>query len=97
MLKWYFQATRGLGILIPLHLAQRATRHDFSAVNSCTRSKIDDVIGSPHGFLIVLDNNERVSFVPQRGERFQQAQVIARLETDRRLIQYVQDTTQLGA
>ena len=58
MLKWYFQATPCFGILIPFHVAQRAARHDFSAVNSCARSKIDDVIGSPHGFLIVLDNNE---------------------------------------
>jgi hypothetical protein len=43
---------------IPFHVAQRAARYDFSAVNSCTRTKIDDVIGPPHRFLIVLDNDE---------------------------------------
>src|SRR5207249_1574040 len=42
MLKWYFQATRCFGILIPLHVAQRAARHDFSAVNSFGTSKRKD-------------------------------------------------------
>src|SRR6266542_1336935 len=89
MPKWYFQAACRLRIWVPFHVAQRAGRHDLPAVNSSTRTKIDDVIGAPHRFLIMLDNNQRVSFVPQCGERVEQSQVIARMKTDRRLIQYV--------
>jgi hypothetical protein len=34
-------------------------------MNSCSRAKIDDMVGGSHGVLIVLDNDEGVSSVPQ--------------------------------
>ena len=58
MAKRRFQTTCRLRMCISLDVAQRARRHDFSTVNSSTRTKIDDVIGAPHRFLIMLDNNQ---------------------------------------
>ena len=61
------------------------------------RPEIDDVIGAPHRFLIVLDDDERVSLLPQRGQRFEQAQVIARMQADGRFVQHVKHAAQIRA
>ena len=37
-------------------------------MNSRARPEIDDVIGAPHRFFIVLDHCRRVALVPQRRE-----------------------------
>jgi hypothetical protein len=57
MPKWYFQAACRLGICIAFHVEQRAGCDDLSSVNSGARSKINDVIGASHRFLIMLDDN----------------------------------------
>ena len=53
-----FKAARGLGIWIPLDVAQRSSRHHFAAVKSRTRPEIDDVIRAPHCFFVVLNDNQ---------------------------------------
>ena len=57
--------------------------------------KIDNVIGTPHRFVIVLDNDERVSFLAQRFERFEQPQIITRMQTDRRFVENVENAAQI--
>ena len=49
---------RGLGIWIPLDVAQRSSRHNFATVKPRTRSKINNVIGASNCFFIVLDNDQ---------------------------------------
>ena len=66
-------------------------------MNSRARAKIDNVVRAPHRFFIMLDNDERVAFVPQRGERIEQAQVVARMQTDRRFVEHVKDAAQVRA
>ena len=65
------EATGGLGIRILLDVAQRASGHHFAAMDTRARSEINDVIGVPHCFVIVLDHDQRITLVSQRGERFE--------------------------
>jgi hypothetical protein len=64
-------------------------------VNSRARPEIDDVIGAPHRFFVVLDHDQRVTLVPQRRECFEQALIIAWMQTNRRLVQYVKHAAQI--
>ena len=64
-------------------------------MHTCARAEIDDVIRAPHRFFIVLDDDERVSFFTQRGQRFEQAQIVARMQTDGRLVEHVKHAAQI--
>ena len=46
-----------------------ALKYDLSAVLARARAKIDDVIGRPYRFLVVLDDDDRVAQIAQTGER----------------------------
>ena len=46
-------------------------------MHACTRSQIDNVVGSEYGFLVMLDDDDRVTNVTKMSERGQQALVIA--------------------
>src|ERR1051326_4366827 len=63
--------------------------NDIPAFGSCTRTKIENVICPTDGFLIVLDNDDRVAEIPQLFESRQQARVVFVMKTDRWLIQDV--------
>ena len=78
-------------------VAQCSDRDDFPAVNTGARAKIDNVIGAPHRFLVVLDHHEGISFFAQRFERVEQAQVIARVQADGRFVEHVKDAAQIRA
>ena len=58
MTKRILQTTTGLGIFRTFDVAQRSSGDDFAAMNSGAWAKIDNVIGAPHRFLIVLDDHE---------------------------------------
>ena len=45
----------------------------------------------------MLDNDEGVSLLSQGRERFEQPKIIPRMQPDRRLVQHVEHTTQIGA
>ena len=64
-------------------------------MNAGPRTKIDNVIGATNRFVVMLDDHERVTFVSQRSERFEQAQVIAWMQTDCWFIQHVKNTAQI--
>src|SRR4029077_6211859 len=93
MTKRRLQITPSLGISCMLDVAQCSLHDYFAAVHARAWAKIDNVIGAPHRFLVVLDDDERVSFLPQGGERVEQTQIIARMQTDRRLIEHVKHAT----
>ena len=95
MAKWRVEATSGLGVWIPLDVAQRASRHHFAAVDSRARPKIDNVIGVPHCFFVVLDHDQRITFVSQSGECFEQSQIVAWMQTNSGFIQNVKHATQI--
>ena len=95
MAKWRVEATSGLGVWIPLDVAQRASRHHFAAVDSRARPKIDNVIGVPHCFVVVLDHDQRITFVSQSGECFEQSQIVAWMQTNSGFIQNVKHATQI--
>ncbi len=78
-------------------LGERSLRDDFAALPARAGPEIDDVIGAPHRLLIVLDDDERIPLRLQRLERVEQARIVARVQPDRRLIQYIQDAAQRRA
>ncbi len=67
----------------------RADGHEFAAGFARARAEIHDVIGAPHGFFVVLDDENRVAQIAQRFERAEQAAIVARVEADRRFIENV--------
>ena len=58
-------------------------------------SEIDDVIGALDGLGIVLDHQHRVAEIAQAGERVEQAIVIARMQSDGRLVENIEHAAQL--
>ena len=59
--------------------------------------KIDDVIRTANGLLVVLNHEDRIAHVSQPLESSQQPLVITRMQTDARFVQHVKDVAQLGA
>ena len=59
-------------------------------MHACTRTDIDDMVGSVHGVLIVLDHNQCVAQITQTLERIEQLVVVALVQTDGRLVQNIQ-------
>ncbi len=53
-------------------------------------AEVHHVIGAANGFLIVLDDEDRVAQVAQFFERRNQAVVVTRVQADRRLVQHVE-------
>src|SRR5215813_6737128 len=92
-----FQATRGFGIWIFLDIAQRSARDHLATMNSSAWPEINDVIGAPYRFFVVLDHQQRVTLVPQGRERFEQTLIIPRMQTNRWLIQDVKHAAQIRA
>ena len=95
MTDWRSQTAAGLRILRLLDFTQRSLRDDFAAVHAGARAEIDNMIGAPHRFFVVLDDDERISFFAQRRQRFEQAQIVARMQTDGRLIEHVKHAAQI--
>src|SRR5699024_7184848 len=47
------------------HLLGGARRHDLAPVDARTRAHVDDIVGRPHGVLVVLHHQQGVAQVPQ--------------------------------
>ena len=97
MPKGGLQTTSRLGVFRALDIPQGSLDDDFPAMHACARAKIDNVVGAPHRLVIVLDNDERVSFLPQRSERVEQPKIIARMQPNRRLVQHIEHAAKIGA
>src|SRR5205814_9466039 len=78
-----------------LDLRDRTGGDHFAAVDSGPRTQINDVIGASHRLFIMLNDNERISFSPQRAQGLEQSQVIARMQSDGRFIQHIENAAQI--
>ena len=60
-------------------------------------AEIHDVIGAANRFFVVLDDENRVAEIAQRFERVEQAAIVARVQTDGRLVEHVEHAAQSRA
>ena len=63
--------------------------NDLAAIFACARPEIDYMVGRPHHFRIVLDDENRVSEVAQLFENANEPPGVARVQADGRLVQHV--------
>ena len=61
------------------------------------RTEVDDVVRVEHRFLIVFDNEQTVSLVPQGEEGTEEFLVVARVQADGRLIEHVEHAAEIAA
>ena len=73
-----------------LYLVRRTCRDDLTAVNTCTGSDIDDIIGRLHSFLVVLDDDKAVACVTQTPQGCDKFGVIALMQANTRLVEDIQ-------
>ena len=74
-----------------LDLAGRAGRGDPAPSFARARPEVDKVIGRLDDLAVMLDQDQRVTQVAKVPEGRKQAAVIARMQSDRGLIEHVQD------
>ena len=79
----------------PEHFAGSAGKDDSPSQATSFRTHINDVIGSQHHILVMLHHNDGVANVTQFLQRVYQALVVALVQADTRLIQYIQHIHQL--
>src|SRR3954470_20445629 len=84
-----------LGAVMFLNLSQRPLDHHFAPMQARARSEIDDVIRATHRLFVVLDDNERVPFLAQRCQRFQEPNIIPRMKSNRRLVENVKTPAEI--
>ena len=77
--------------------AIRAGGHHLAAAHAGTGAEIDEVVGGPHGVLVVLDDDDGIAHVAQPFQAAQQALVVARMQADARLVENVEDADQAAA
>ena len=61
---------------------------------TCSRTDVNDVVRDPNGVLVVFDNDQRVAEVSQPQQRLDESLVVALVQTDRGLVQDVEDTNE---
>ncbi len=88
------QVLSGDRIGIRGHFGRRALRHDAAAMDAGAGTQVHDVISLANRVLIVFDHDHRVAEVAQIDQRVEQALIVALVQADRRLIQYVHDADQ---
>ena len=67
---------------------------DFSTADPWPRSKINQMIGCHHCFIVMLDNDDGISLISQIFEAVKQHRIVARMKADRRLVQDINHTHQ---
>ena len=85
-------AGNGLGVL--QQLLEAAGVHDFAAVLAGTGSDVHDPVGFAHGVFVVLNHDKRVAHIAQLGQGFDEAAVIALVQTDGGLVEHVEHPDQ---
>ena len=78
----------------PLH---RAGVDDLTAVLAGARADVDDPVGVADRVFVVLDDDEGVAEVLEADQGLDEPLVVALVETDRRLVEDVEDADQAGA
>ncbi len=75
----------------------RPAVEQFTAVRPGTRPDVDQPVRPPHRLVVVLDHQHGVAAITKRGEDVQQALLLHRVQTDRRLVEHVQHPAEVGA
>ena len=78
-------------------LVGRARRDNHTAMDTGTRSHVDDIIRKTNGILVMLDDKNRVAKVAKPDKRRQQPVIVTLMKADRRLVQYIEDACQARA
>ncbi len=78
-------------------LAGRAFEDDLPAVLAGTRTEVEHAIRGQHDLRVVLDDEQRVAVVAQPMHDLDHAPHVARMQTDRRLVEHEQRIDQRGA
>src|SRR5260370_37991911 len=91
------QLTPSQRICIGNNILVRAFCDNIPSMLACPWSNIDDVIGGTHRIFIVLDHQQRITKVTQTQQGLNQACVIALVQSNAWLIQYVEHAHQTRA
>ena len=63
---------------------------NFSPVDSCPWTEIDNMVGGAHGVFVMFDDKEGVASVTKATEDAEKLLIVARVETDSGFIEYVE-------
>src|SRR6266404_4084363 len=102
-MRWHFDLLRAANVKtgdrtrVVCDIVSRTKRYEFTTVRAGAWSKIDYIVGAPDRFFIMFDHEHGVAEIAQRGQGVQQFLVIARMQTDRRFVEYIKDATKLRA
>ena len=72
-----------------------ALKHHLAAQPSGARPHVDHIVGAEHHVLVVLYDHHRVAHVAQLLERLDEAYVVALVQPDAGLVEYVEHIHQL--
>src|SRR6266508_3734193 len=78
-------------------VVDRAFRDDLATVLARAGADVDDPVRGADGLLVVLDDEDRVAEIAHAQERADEPRVVALMESDRRLVEDVQDAHQARA
>jgi hypothetical protein len=87
----------GEGGVGALDLRRRALREDGAAMHAGPGPEVDDAVGAPHEFVVMLDHEERVALGAQGLERGDEPVVVAGVQADGRLVEDVEHAGEIGA
>ena len=62
---------------------------NFSPMDPCAWTKIDDMVGGAHGVFVMFDDKEGVAPITKATEDAEKLLIVARVETDSGFIEYV--------
>ena len=83
--------------MLPHHLLRCALEHHLAALAPSLGTDVHDVVGGKHHVLVVLHHYHRVAYVTEVAQRGYQFFVVALVQTDARLIEYVEHVHKLRA
>src|SRR5262249_29216344 len=72
-------------------------RDELPTVNARAWAEIDDVVGAPHRFLVVLHHDQRIPFFAKRAQGVEEAQIIARVQSNRWFIEDIKHASKIRA
>ena len=71
--------------------------HDLAAFAPGAGAEVDDVVGRAHHLLVVFHYHDRVAAVAESLQSRDEPLVVARMESDGRLVQDIEDAGESGA
>ena len=97
MLERRGKAPAGGRVLHALELECGALRDQLSAASSRARPQVDHVIGAANGLLVMLDHHQGIALAAQALEGIEKRYIVARVQSDRGLIEHIAHALQIGA